>query len=236
MEGEPNYRLCSARLGRATPLAGDPPRFPRRTCSPQQGDALPGRPTDCRGDRLRDAPRERGCPRLQAAGDDRDALARGPPRPGGARISEHDLTSSVDRCSCVGARADAGARSGWMDGAGTTRPWLTERLELPAGPLFCVIDGPTRVDLVSWRGSHRVFVAMPQKRVCGDASHPISYAMRMPSSSPARGSHSTSSSASSATPTSVPRASTCRRSTSGDHSTVHARRAPMMSVTAGLQL
>jgi len=24
------------------------------------------------------------------------------------------------------------------------RPWLTARVELPVGPLFCVIDGPTR--------------------------------------------------------------------------------------------
>lgn len=24
------------------------------------------------------------------------------------------------------------------------RPWLTDRIELPVGPLFCVIDGPTR--------------------------------------------------------------------------------------------
>jgi integrase/recombinase XerD len=24
------------------------------------------------------------------------------------------------------------------------RPWLSARVELPAGPLFCVIDGPTR--------------------------------------------------------------------------------------------
>jgi hypothetical protein len=33
-----------------------------------------------------------------------------------------------------------------MDGWGweNLRPWLSERLELPAGPLFCVIDGPTR--------------------------------------------------------------------------------------------
>ena len=35
-------------------------------------------------------------------------------------LSSTILTSSVDRCSCVGARADAGARSGWMDGAGRT--------------------------------------------------------------------------------------------------------------------
>ena len=26
----------------------------------------------------------------------------------------------------------------------TVRPWLTERAQLPLGPLFCVIDGPTR--------------------------------------------------------------------------------------------
>ena len=24
------------------------------------------------------------------------------------------------------------------------RPWLTSRAELPVGPLFCIIDGPTR--------------------------------------------------------------------------------------------
>jgi hypothetical protein len=24
------------------------------------------------------------------------------------------------------------------------RPWLNARLELPVGPLFCIIDGPTR--------------------------------------------------------------------------------------------
>jgi hypothetical protein len=29
-------------------------------------------------------------------------------------------------------------------GWGQLRPWLTARLELPVGPLFCIIDGPTR--------------------------------------------------------------------------------------------
>jgi site-specific recombinase XerD len=29
-------------------------------------------------------------------------------------------------------------------GFGQLRPWLEFRLELPVGPLFCVIDGPTR--------------------------------------------------------------------------------------------
>ena len=27
---------------------------------------------------------------------------------------------------------------------GALRPWLSERAQLPVGPLFCVIDGPTR--------------------------------------------------------------------------------------------
>ena len=29
-------------------------------------------------------------------------------------------------------------------GFGQLRPWLVERAKLPVGPLFCVIDGPTR--------------------------------------------------------------------------------------------
>jgi site-specific recombinase XerD len=29
-------------------------------------------------------------------------------------------------------------------GLGALQPWLDERLELPVGPLFCVINGPTR--------------------------------------------------------------------------------------------
>ncbi|HEX6583638.1 MAG TPA: tyrosine-type recombinase/integrase [Thermoleophilaceae bacterium] len=38
------------------------------------------------------------------------------------------------------------------------RPWLTERAELPVGPLFCIIDGPTRGRPWSGaavRGEHR---------------------------------------------------------------------------------
>ena len=33
-----------------------------------------------------------------------------------------------------------------MDGWGWEQqsPWLSARLELPIGPLFCIIDGPTR--------------------------------------------------------------------------------------------
>jgi hypothetical protein len=33
-----------------------------------------------------------------------------------------------------------------LDSAGweQLQPWLTARVELPVGPMFCVIDGPTR--------------------------------------------------------------------------------------------
>jgi site-specific recombinase XerD len=60
-------------------------------------------------------------------------------------LSEHDLDSQrgsvLVRCGRGGRRREVG-----MDGWGweNLRPWLTERLEFPAGPLFCVIDGPTR--------------------------------------------------------------------------------------------
>jgi integrase len=60
-------------------------------------------------------------------------------------LSEHDLDhqrgSVLVRRERGGHRREVG-----MDGWGweNVRPWLSERLELPAGPLFCVIDGPTR--------------------------------------------------------------------------------------------
>ena len=34
------------------------------------------------------------------------------------------------------------------------RPWLNARAELPVGPLFCIIDGPTRGR--PWSGARRV--------------------------------------------------------------------------------
>ena len=54
-------------------------------------------------------------------------------------------TGAVDRCSSDAARAAVGARSAWTSGAWEhLQPWLDVRLELPVGPLFCVINGPTR--------------------------------------------------------------------------------------------
>src|ERR1700730_3627415 len=111
-------------------------------------------------------------------------------------LSEHDLDpqrgSVLVRCGKGGRRREVG-----MDGWGweNLRPWLSGGLELPAGT-------PRRV------------VASLSKRVSGGASRLINCVTRTRLSSPARECRSTSSSASSATPTSAPRASTCRESTS----------------------
>jgi integrase len=44
------------------------------------------------------------------------------------------------------------------------RPWLLARRDLPAGPLFCIIDGPTRGrPLVKRRGARR---ASPARHTC----------------------------------------------------------------------
>ncbi len=60
-------------------------------------------------------------------------------------LSEHDLDprrgSVLVRCGKGGRRREVGMDAwGWEN----LRPWLSERLELPAGPPFCVIDGSTR--------------------------------------------------------------------------------------------
>jgi site-specific recombinase XerC len=56
-------------------------------------------------------------------------------------LSEHDL--DPQRGSVLVRRGKGGhRREVGMDGWGweNLRPWLSERLELPAGLLFCVID------------------------------------------------------------------------------------------------
>ena len=62
-------------------------------------------------------------------------------------LAEHDLDH---RCGSILVRHGEGGRRRevGMDelglGAEQLRPWLSARLELPVGPPFCVIDGPTR--------------------------------------------------------------------------------------------
>lgn len=60
-------------------------------------------------------------------------------------LAEHDLDPR--RGSVLVRRGKGGRRREiGMDDWGTEqlRPWLDERFKLPAGALFCVIDGPTR--------------------------------------------------------------------------------------------
>ena len=60
-------------------------------------------------------------------------------------LAEHDLDhrrgSILVRSGKGGRRREVGMDEwGWEQ----LRPWLSARVELPVGPLFCIIDGPTR--------------------------------------------------------------------------------------------
>src|SRR5436190_1056127 len=69
---------------------------------------------------------------------------------GGLRIQERSRspnatsTQGAGRYWCPAARAADAARSVWTPGAGNSRSRGWPRIELPVGPLFCIIDGPTR--------------------------------------------------------------------------------------------
>jgi integrase len=68
-------------------------------------------------------------------------------------LAEHDLDqrrgSLLVRNSKGGRRREVGMDDwGWEH----LRPWLSARAELPVGPLFCIIDGPTRGHTLVGRG------------------------------------------------------------------------------------
>ena len=65
--------------------------------------------------------------------------------------------------------------------------WMAHRVSLSVGPLFCVIDGPTRGRRGGRRPRLGVSCASSQLRPgCVAGSRRISYAMRTRSSSPVR--------------------------------------------------
>jgi integrase len=60
------------------------------------------------------------------------------------------------------------------------RPWLTSRRDLPVGPLFCVIDGPTRGRPGRAPLYASSFVGSPARQGCDAGSRHTNCAMPMP--------------------------------------------------------
>jgi hypothetical protein len=92
----------------------------------------------------------------------------------GLRIQEALALAEADldqrRGSLLVRRGKGGRRRevgmddwGWSE----LQPWLELRLELPIGPLFCVISGPTRGPTLGYRGRTRA--TPPHRRRCGRA-------------------------------------------------------------------
>ena len=129
-------------------------------------------------------------------------------------LAEHDLDprrgSLLVRNGKGGKRREVGMDEwGWEQ----LRPWLSARPELPVGPLFCIVDGPTRGRPGRAPRSAASSAGSQRKHASAAASRRTSCATRTRSSSPARASRSTSSSANSDTPTSARRRSTSKAST-----------------------
>jgi Phage integrase family len=143
-------------------------------------------------------------------------------------LAEHDLEPRRESLLVRNGRAAAGARSAWTSGPGRRlQPWLGARAELPVGPLFCIIDGPTRGR--PWSGAavrsefRRLAVRAGVRRRF--APQGLRHGTRL--SSPARACRSTSSSArlghanfDSSAPRLAPRPSGCAGDRSPPHGSV----------------
>jgi integrase len=138
----------------------------------------------------------------------------------GQRISEALALAEADldprRGAVLMGRGKGGRRRevGMDDRAWEqVQPWLTARRELPVGPLFCIITGPTR--------GRQWSIAAARHSCAGPRRPPASAAAllrtscdtRTPSSSPPKAYRSWSSSGNSATATSGSRPCTYRGST-----------------------
>jgi integrase len=175
---------------------------------------------------------------MREAGDDRDGwrlralivvLWRGGVRVHEAlALRERDLDarrgSVLVRNGKGGRRREIGMDAwGWDQ----LRPWLAARVELPVGPLFCVIDGPTRGRPWSSANARVEFRRLAAQAGIRRRFAPHQLRHARPSSSHAKACRSTSSSVSSATRTSARPGSTCKASTpkrSSPPSTPGARR------------
>jgi integrase len=129
-------------------------------------------------------------------------------------LAEHDLDprrgSLLVRRGKGGRRREVGMDEwAWEH----LRRWLAARVELPPGPLFCVIDGRTRGRAWSAAAVRTSSGGSPPAPGSGAGSRRTSCVTRTHSSWPAKECRSISSSASSTTRTSAPPRSTCRAST-----------------------
>ena len=116
--------------------AGRPPR--------NKGIRYPRRPTYRRPDRRRHARRRRRRPRPPTARARRRALARRPAHPRGARTHRgrpRRAPRMLVRRGKGGRRREVGMDDWAFE---QLAPWLKTRVQLPVGPLFCVVNGPTR--------------------------------------------------------------------------------------------
>jgi hypothetical protein len=99
-------------------------------------------------------------------------------------LSERDLDpqrgSVLVRNGKGGRRREIGMDAwGWEQ----LRPWIAARVELPIGPMFCIIDGPTRGRPWSSAAGYAVSPLGPEY---GVGSRRTSYVMPMRSSSRVR--------------------------------------------------
>jgi site-specific recombinase XerD len=115
-------------------------------------------------------------------------------------------------------------------------PWLKARVELPVGPLFCIIDGPTRGR--SWSSAG---VRVEFRRLAAQAGVRRRFAPHQ-----LRHAHALELAREGVALNIIRRQRARQLGTTGIYlqgidtekiiATVHARRPPMMSATAGLQL
>ena len=101
-------------------------------------------------------------------------------------LAEHDLDqrrgSLLVRSGKGGRRREVGMDEwGWEQ----LRPWLHARAELPVGPLFCIIDGPTRGRPWSGAAVRAEFRRLAVRPGVGAGLRRTSYVMPTRSNSPA---------------------------------------------------
>ena len=149
--------------------AGRPRRCPviAGPASSQQGDALPGRSAERRGDRAGHVSRRRS-PGLRMRGL-RDVACRVTDQRG-ARPGRATLTAVGARSSCATAMASIPARWVWTRGDGSCCAHGSPTRPDPLGPLFSVIDRRTRGRPLTPTGVRQHLRRTAEKSMCAHGS------------------------------------------------------------------